>query len=70
MFTTADQPAVVARYYTDPNHHPGWTLEEMAGSFLVLEKGNQCLHIVIARDLNVLSRGKTTIMYTLENECG
>jgi hypothetical protein len=69
MFTTPDAVSAVAGYYRDQSHRPGWTLEEESSIHLSLRKDTSCLQISFGRSLSILSRGKTTAIFTFHDPC-
>jgi hypothetical protein len=69
MFNTRDPFTTVADYYRDEAHRPGWKLEEDGSIHLYLRKDASCLQLSFGRSLSILSRGKTTAIFTFHDPC-
>ncbi|MGH2348591.1 MAG: hypothetical protein ACRDFT_03885 [bacterium] len=69
MFNTPDAAKAVADYYRDQTHRPDWTLEEDSSLHMYLRKNTSCLQISFGRSLSILSRNKTTAIFTFHDPC-
>jgi hypothetical protein len=70
LFETPDSRENVSSFYADEAHRRGWKgIEGAPGSFLRLRKGSGCLDVFASESTLGTQGRKTTIIYTLREEC-